>query len=47
MSKLKMVKEKIRSPFIIYANFKSVLVPEDNRKQSQDESSTNKFLIIN
>ena len=29
---------KIKSPFIIYANFESILVPEDNGKQNVDES---------
>ena len=36
-------KRKIKSPFMIYADFKSTLVPEDNGKQSPKESYTNKY----
>ena len=32
----------IKSPFMIYVNFKSILVPEENRNQNPYESSTNK-----
>ena len=28
---------------MIYADFQSILVPEDNRKQNLDESYTNKY----
>ena len=28
---------------MIYANFESILVPEDNRKQNPNESYTNKY----
>ena len=31
------------SPFMIYANFESILVPEDDGKQNPDERSTNKY----
>ena len=34
---------KIKSPFMIYADFESILVPEDNRKQNPDESYTKKY----
>ena len=34
---------KIKSPFTIYADFESILVPEDNRKQNVNESYTNKY----
>ena len=34
---------KIKSPFMIYADFESVLVPEDNGKQNPNESYTNKY----
>ena len=33
---------KIKSPFIIYADFESILVPEDNGKQNPEGSYTNK-----
>ena len=34
---------KIKSPLVIYADFESILVPEDNGKQSPNESYTNKY----
>ena len=34
---------KIKPPFIIYADFYSILVPEDNGKQNLAESYTNKY----
>ena len=34
---------KIKSRFIIYADFKSILVPENNGKQKPEESYTNKY----
>ena len=40
-TKLKNYKRKIKSPFIIYADFESILVPEENRKPNQEESYTN------
>ena len=36
-------KMKIKSPFIIYTNFKSILVPENKGKQNPDESYMNKY----
>ena len=40
--KFKNFGRKIKSPFTIYADFESILVPEDNGKQNPDESYTNK-----
>ena len=37
--RFKIYERKIKSPFMIYSGFKSILVPEDNGKQSQDESN--------
>ena len=34
---------KVKSPFIIYVDFESILVPEDNGKQNPNESYTNKY----
>ena len=34
---------KIKSIFMIYADFESILVPEDNGKQNPNESCTNKY----
>ena len=34
---------KIKSPFMIYADFNSISVPEDNGKQNPNESYTNKY----
>ena len=34
---------KIKSPFVIYADFESILIPEDNIKQNPNESYTNKY----
>ena len=39
----KILKKKIKSPFMIYENFKSILVPEDNGKKNSNESYTNKY----
>ena len=41
----KIMKEK-QSPFMIYANFWSILVPKDNGKQNLKKSYTNKHKII-
>ena len=42
--KSKNYERKIKSPIIIYADFESVLVPENNEKQNPEESYTNKYL---
>ena len=34
---------KIKSSFTIYADFKSILLPENNKKQNPDVSYTNKY----
>ena len=39
----KILKEKRKSPFMIYADFESTLLPEDNVKQNSNESYTNKY----
>ena len=36
--KFKNYERKIKSPFMIYADFGSILVPEDNGKQNPQES---------
>ena len=41
--KLKHYEKKIKSQFIIYADFESILVPEDNEKQNPEESYTSKY----
>ena len=41
--KLKNSERKIKSPFMIYVDFKSILVPEDNGNQIPNESYTNKY----
>ena len=33
-----------KSPFIIYADFESIVAPEDNRKGNPEESYTSKYL---
>ena len=40
---LKNYDRKIKSPFMIYADFQSILVAEDNGKQNTKESYTNKY----
>ena len=34
---------KIKSPVMIYVDFESILVPEDNGKQNPNESYTNEY----
>ena len=41
--KFKNYERKIKSPFIIYADFENILVPEGNGKQNPKESYTNKY----
>ena len=41
--KFKNYDRKIKSPFIIYADCESILVPEDNGKQNPEEPYTNKY----
>ena len=41
--KFKNYERKIKSPFMIYLHFESILVSEDNEKQNPNESYTNKY----
>ena len=41
--KFKNYERKINSPFIVYADFESILVPENNGNQNPEESYTNKY----
>ena len=34
---------KVKSPFIIYTDFESILGPENKRKQNPDKTYTNKY----
>ena len=35
--------KKTKSPFMVHANFESILVPEDNGKQNPNDFYTNKY----
>ena len=39
----KIFEKKIKSPFMIYADFESILVPQENGKQNPKDSYTNKY----
>ena len=41
--KFKNFGRKIKSPFMIYADFECILVPKENGKQNLNESYTNKY----
>ena len=41
--KFKKFERKIKSPFMIYPSFESILVPENNGKQNPNESHTKKY----
>ena len=41
--KLKNFGRKTQSPFMIYVDFESILVPKDNEKQNPNESYTKKY----
>ena len=41
--KFKNYERKLKSPFIIYPDFESILVPENNGKQNPEESCANKY----
>ena len=41
--KFKKFERKWKLPFIIYADFESILVPEDKGKQNPNESYTKKY----
>ena len=42
--KFKKYERKIKSPFIIYADFESISVSKNNEKQNPKESYSNKYL---
>ena len=41
--KFKKFERKIKSPFMIYPSFESIIVPENNGKQNPNESYTKKI----
>ena len=41
--KFKNYERKIKSSFIIYADFESILLPEKNEKQNPEKSYTSKY----
>ena len=41
--RLKYYERNIKSSFMVYADFESILIPEDNGRQNPDESCTNKY----
>ena len=41
--KFKNYERQIKSPFIIYADFESILVPENNGKKNPNKTYTNKY----
>ena len=41
--KFKNCERKIKSSFIIYADFESILLPEENEKQNPENSYTSKY----
>ena len=43
--KFKDYERKIKSPFIIYADFETTLMPEDNGKQNPGESYAEIFCL--
>ena len=44
--KFKYFGRKTKSPFMIYADFERILVPEDSKKQNLNESDTSKYQNI-
>ena len=44
--KFRNYERKVKSPFIIYADFESILVPESNRKQNPEDSYTMEFTTL-
>ena len=43
MFQIQILERKVKSRFLIYADFESILVPQDNGKQNLDESYANKL----
>ena len=41
--KFRNYERKLKSPFIIYAEFESILMPEDNGKQNPEETYTSQY----
>ena len=41
--RFKNYQRNVKSPFMIYADFECILVPEGNGKQNPDESYLNKY----
>ena len=41
--KFKNYERKIKSPLVIYADFESILVPENNGEENPEEPYTNKY----
>ena len=41
--KFKNLERKIKPPFMIYADFERIFVPQDNGKQNPEESYKNKY----
>ena len=41
--KFKNFERKIKSPFMIYVHFKTILLPEDNGKKNRNETYTKKY----
>ena len=44
--RFKNYERKIKSPFIIYADFESILVPETNLKQNPNKSYMNIAVLV-
>ena len=42
-AKFKNLERKIKSSFMIYSDFESILVPEDSKMKNPNESYTNKY----
>ena len=45
-AKFRNYERKVKSPFIIYADFESILVPENNRKQNPEDPYTMEFTTL-
>ena len=45
-AKFRNYERKVKSLFIIYADFESILVPENNRKQNPEDSYTMEFTTL-
>ena len=41
--KFKNFERKVKSPFMIYSDFESILVPKDNLNQNPEKSFTSKY----